>query len=249
MNGSTPKYWDHGPVQYPLTRLRGRSRFGAVNAQPPDTLSPTGRRDEATRFMERPRGLLATHCDHELRSGDRRAGVVECGGAPPLFHRLRARAKRSLSPRNQRPSLRERKSAAAAAHSKTWRNCCRFRQRRPRSANLRALFGIISLSLTLGCSRNEPGRPTVEKSELNSPAEKAVATADSALCLPHIGGPAGYVGSKACRSCHKDQFASWHRSYHRTLTQIAAPDTVQADFHNVTLTNDGTRFVLSQRSN
>ena len=33
------------------------------------------------------------------------------------------------------------------------------------------------------------------------------------------------------------------------MTQIAAPDTVQADFHNVTLTNEGVRFVLSQRSN
>src|SRR2546427_7193670 len=54
-------------------------------------------------------------------------------------------------------------------------------------------------------------------------------------------------GSKACRSCHEDQFESWHRSYHRTMTQIASADAVQADFHNVALTNDGVRFVLSQR--
>jgi len=31
------------------------------------------------------------------------------------------------------------------------------------------------------------------------------------------------------------------------MTQIAAADTVQADFHDVVLTNDGVRFVLSQR--
>ena len=33
------------------------------------------------------------------------------------------------------------------------------------------------------------------------------------------------------------------------MTQIAAADSVQADFHNVTLTNDGTRFVLTQKGN
>lgn len=33
------------------------------------------------------------------------------------------------------------------------------------------------------------------------------------------------------------------------MTQIPAADTVQANFHNVTLTNDGTRFALSQKSN
>lgn len=33
------------------------------------------------------------------------------------------------------------------------------------------------------------------------------------------------------------------------MTQIAAADTIQADFHNVALTNDGVRFTLSQKSN
>jgi predicted CXXCH cytochrome family protein len=32
------------------------------------------------------------------------------------------------------------------------------------------------------------------------------------------------------------------------MTQIAAADTIQADFHNVALTNDGTRFTLSQKN-
>src|SRR5439155_11945760 len=38
-----------------------------------------------------------------------------------------------------------------------------------------------------------------------------------------------------------------HRSYHRTMTQITAADTVKADFHGVVLTNDEVRLVLSQR--
>ena len=33
------------------------------------------------------------------------------------------------------------------------------------------------------------------------------------------------------------------------MTQIVSTNSVQGDFHNVTLTNDGTRFVLKQRSN
>jgi hypothetical protein len=40
----------------------------------------------------------------------------------------------------------------------------------------------------------------------------------------------GYVSSGACRACHPSQYASWHRSYHRTMTTVASPATVLADF-------------------
>src|SRR5262245_59896455 len=79
-----------------------------------------------------------SQCDHELRGGDRRASVVECGGAPPLFHSPGARPKRSRSRRNQPHSLGGRKSAAAAAaaaHSKTWR----------KSGSWRALFRFLRM--------------------------------------------------------------------------------------------------------
>jgi Cytochrome c552/Cytochrome c554 and c-prime len=46
----------------------------------------------------------------------------------------------------------------------------------------------------------------------------------------------GYVSSRACRSCHPSQYASWHRSYHRTMTQLATPETVRADFDGATVT-------------
>ena len=100
-----------------------------------------------------------------------------------------------------------------------------------------------------GCSRKDPSG--LEKSDSPGSAQEPTrsATADYPASLPHVGGPGGYVGSKNCQSCHEDQFESWHRSYHRTMTQIASADTVQADFHNVALTNDGVRFVLSQKSN
>ena len=40
----------------------------------------------------------------------------------------------------------------------------------------------------------------------------------------------GYVSSDACKACHPSQYASWHGSYHRTMTQVATPGAVRADF-------------------
>jgi hypothetical protein len=35
-----------------------------------------------------------------------------------------------------------------------------------------------------------------------------------------------YVTSNTCRSCHPGNYASWHASFHRTMTQVATPATV-----------------------
>lgn len=50
----------------------------------------------------------------------------------------------------------------------------------------------------------------------------------------------GYVGSAACRECHEDKYDSWHGSYHRTMTQVATPETVIGDFNDVALSIVGT---------
>ncbi len=39
-----------------------------------------------------------------------------------------------------------------------------------------------------------------------------------------------YVSSTTCRSCHPSQYATWHGSFHRTMTQVATPESVRADF-------------------
>ncbi len=44
-----------------------------------------------------------------------------------------------------------------------------------------------------------------------------------------------YVASKTCRTCHPGQYASWHRSYHRTMTQTATPKSVVGDFGDVSV--------------
>ncbi len=54
----------------------------------------------------------------------------------------------------------------------------------------------------------------------------------------------GFVSSDACQTCHPWQHATWHRSYHRTMTQVVTPKTVIGDFNDVTLSLDGTSYHL-----
>src|SRR5262245_22910169 len=43
----------------------------------------------------------------------------------------------------------------------------------------------------------------------------------------------GYVSSQTCKACHPSQYGTWHASYHRTMTQLATPDAVRANFGGV----------------
>ncbi|HET6585609.1 MAG TPA: multiheme c-type cytochrome, partial [Nannocystaceae bacterium] len=50
-----------------------------------------------------------------------------------------------------------------------------------------------------------------------------------AVATPGLRGrEAGYVGSQRCRACHASAWESWHGSFHRTMTQLAAPEVVLA---------------------
>ena len=40
----------------------------------------------------------------------------------------------------------------------------------------------------------------------------------------------GYVTSRACAACHPHHYATWHASYHRTMTQVATPASVVGRF-------------------
>ena len=48
----------------------------------------------------------------------------------------------------------------------------------------------------------------------------------------------GYVSSDSCRACHPSEYASWHRSFHRTMTQPARGAAVRAPFAGETLRSD-----------
>ena len=55
----------------------------------------------------------------------------------------------------------------------------------------------------------------------------------------------GYVSSDTCQSCHPDQYQSWHKSYHRTMTQWPSARSVKAPFDR-TLELDGEESSLGK---
>lgn len=128
----------------------------------------------------------------------------------------------------------------------------------------RLFAAVVWIFCCVGCGREAPGgrgsgagpaasdARALEPPPTQAAADRvggagAGADVDFAALLPKIGGSHGYLGSASCKDCHQDQFASWHRTYHRTMTQVAVGDAIRADFNGVILTNDGTRFVLSRR--
>src|SRR5213080_3161717 len=53
---------------------------------------------------------------------------------------------------------------------------------------------------------------------------------------------AGYLESNDCRKCHEGNYASWHATFHRTMTQEANPKSVLGDFdRDNTITYQGVR--------
>jgi hypothetical protein len=58
----------------------------------------------------------------------------------------------------------------------------------------------------------------------------------------------GYVGSSSCRSCHRDNHASWQASYHRSMTQVASASAILAPFEGVTPALEGTAWRLERDS-
>ena len=65
--------------------------------------------------------------------------------------------------------------------------------------------------------------------------------------MPREGRPGGFVSSDTCQSCHPDQYATWHKSYHRTMTQYPTPDAVRGNFNQVALKLDGQNYRFERR--
>ena len=76
-------------------------------------------------------------------------------------------------------------------------------------------------------------------------AARRAAAASLTSRAPAVGRPnEDFTSSKACRACHPDQYASWHRSFHRTMTQAATPEAVTGDFDGVRLGSRGREYNL-----
>lgn len=48
-----------------------------------------------------------------------------------------------------------------------------------------------------------------------------------------------FVSSAKCRSCHPQEYASWHASYHRQMAQVARPESVLGPFDGSSIQSDG----------
>jgi predicted CXXCH cytochrome family protein len=56
-----------------------------------------------------------------------------------------------------------------------------------------------------------------------------------------------YVTSDRCKACHPSQYASWHRGYHRSMTQYASLESVKGDFDDVALEGEDNEAHLFKR--
>lgn len=57
----------------------------------------------------------------------------------------------------------------------------------------------------------------------------------------------GYVSSSACRACHPANYASWHASWHRTMTQVADRSAVLGDFGGIEVEAYGESYRLERQ--
>ena len=65
---------------------------------------------------------------------------------------------------------------------------------------------------------------------------------------PGISGPATFVGSSSCQSCHEAEFHDWMGSHHELAMQVANADTVLGDFEDVNFDYFGTSTRFSTRA-
>ena len=56
----------------------------------------------------------------------------------------------------------------------------------------------------------------------------------------------GYVSSGECQRCHPENHASWHASYHRTMTQVATPEALAIPIEQVELKLEGQTYHLKR---
>ncbi|MGB0578084.1 MAG: multiheme c-type cytochrome [Limisphaerales bacterium] len=99
------------------------------------------------------------------------------------------------------------------------------------SAPLSLLLWLgLSAAVGWGISINTP--TTVEEAEV--------------LQRPIVDPEEGYVTADNCASCHPHHHASWHRSYHRTMTQVASPESVHGNFDSFATTIYGRSYELSR---
>jgi len=78
-----------------------------------------------------------------------------------------------------------------------------------------------------------------------APARESAAELQAAV--PRQSDAGGFVSSQTCKSCHPKNHASWHATYHRSMTQVAGPESVLAPFDGRELALAGDVWRLERR--
>ena len=79
------------------------------------------------------------------------------------------------------------------------------------------------------------------------PPAASAAGATPPPITPRIVPEDGYIGSDDCRDCHREQHATWHASYHRTMTQVADSRSIRAPFDGTELSLEGADWRVEKR--
>src|SRR5262249_22537618 len=58
--------------------------------------------------------------------------------------------------------------------------------------------------------------------------------------------PEEFVSSRACDACHPREYTTWSASYHRSMSQVADPDTIRGAFGDVPLRQGAWTFHLER---
>lgn len=114
------------------------------------------------------------------------------------------------------------------SNSKSHDDCA---QRWFKSRFIPVLFGLLCLTLWLGCSDNDSSSDSEGAAQQDSQRDsEQVSRMEQIAPIPAIHTEDGYVGSDSCVKCHQQQHATWHDSYHRTMTQLVDTGTIKAPF-------------------
>ncbi|HQU45192.1 MAG TPA: cytochrome c3 family protein, partial [Pirellulales bacterium] len=57
--------------------------------------------------------------------------------------------------------------------------------------------------------------------------------------LPRRAAEGSFASSEQCRACHAGEYASWHGSFHRQMTQVARPETILGPFDGTEVEDGG----------
>ena len=117
-----------------------------------------------------------------------------------------------------------------------------------RTAKRTQLISILSAPIALGLIlgyfkyNNDRAKNASKDALLNS-------TPTQTNIKPPSNPSNAYMSSQTCRACHPGEYDSWHKSYHRTMTQLAKPEAVLAKWHDTQLPHGKSQLQLEEKNN